>query len=453
METKKHLQRFLQTRKFLLVLPLLVLPFTTLLFWSLGGIKASNAQSQPVTASGGLNAALPDANVKDDKALNKLSYYEKTDSDSARIKEQMNNDPYYAPHKGEKSQPSFIVNDTAQSSAQHQVHGLNNKNRINASPYSTHSDADPNEAKVYKKLDELNAALNAASSQPVNKTSYKDPAEGNKTSINHSNLDRLEQMMDLTKNDPSDDDPQMKQLSSMMEKIIDIQHPDRVKENIRQTSQTNKGQVFAVTANSNDEPISLLTNEKSRTSVQDSSKQGQIKYNQFYEIISPQDNPHSTAGLQNTIAAVIHQTQTLMDGAIAKLRLTSEVYINGMLIPKGSFVFGIASLNGERLNITISSIRYKNALFPVDLSVVDLDGLDGIYIPGGINRDVAKGLADHAIEGIGFSSLDQSITQQAAGAGIEAAKTLLSKKVKLIKVTVKAGYQVLLRDEKQKTSF
>lgn len=452
METKKYLHRFLQTRKILLVLPLLVLPFTTLLFWSLGGIKANNAQSQPVTARGGLNTALPDANVKDDKALNKLSYYEKTDSDSARIKEQMNNDPYYAQHERKKSESSFIVNDTRQASAQHQVHGLNNKNRINPSPYSTHSDADPNEAKVYKKLDELNAALNAASSPPANKTSYKDPAAGNKTSINHYDLDRLEQMMSLTKNDQSDDDPEMKQLSSMMEKIIDIQHPDRVKENIRQTSQTNKGQVFAVTANRNDEPISLLTNEKSRISMQDSSKQGQKKSNQFYEVNSPQDNPYDAPGLQSTIAAVIHETQTLVDGAIAKLRLTNEVYINGMLIPRGSFVFGIASLNGERLNIKISSIRYKNALFPVDLSVVDLDGIDGIYIPGAITRDAAKGTAEGAIEGVGLSSLDPSITHQAASAGIEAAKTLLSKKVKLVKVTVKAGYQILLRDEKQKMS-
>ncbi len=452
METKKHLKQFVQARKFLLVLPLLVLPFTTLLFWSLGGIKANNAQSQPVTARGGLNATLPDANVKDDKALNKLSYYEKTDSDSARIKEQMSNDPYYAQHEREKSKSSFIVNDTTQSSAQHQAHGLNNKNRINPSPYSTHSDADPNEAKVYKKLDELNAALNAAASQPVNKTPYKDPAAGNKTSIDHSDLDRLEQMMDLTKNNQSDDDPEMKQLSSMMEKIIDIQHPDRVKENIGQTSQTNKGQVFAVTANSNDEPVSLLTNEKYRTS-QDSSGQGQIKSNQFYEVNSPQDNSYDAPGLQNTIAAVIHEKQTLVDGAIAKLRLSSEVYINGMLIPRGSFVFGIASLNGERLNIKISSIRYKNALFPVDLTVVDLDGIDGIYIPGTITRDAAKGTADRAIEGVGLSSLDPSITQQAASAGIEAAKTLLSKKVKLVKVTVKAGYQVLLQDEKQKISY
>lgn len=39
---------------------------------------------------------------------------------------------------------------------------------------------------------------------------------------------------------------------------------------------------------------------------------------------------------------------------------------------------------------------------------------------------------------------------QAAGMGVEAAKTLLSKKVKLIKVAVKAGYKVLLYDEKEK---
>ena len=187
--------------------------------------------------------------------------------------------------------------------------------------------------------------------------------------------------------------------------------------------------------------------------MQDSSKQGQIKYNQFYELNGSQDNQYNALGLQNTIAAVIHETQTLVDGAIAKLRLTSAVYINGILIPKGSFVFGIATLSGERLNIKISSIRHKNALFPVDLTVVDLDGIDGIYIPGAIARDAAKGSADRAIEQVGLSSLDPSITQQAASAGIEAAKTLLSKKVKLVKVTVKAGYQVLLQDQKQKISY
>lgn len=86
----------------------------------------------------------------------------------------------------------------------------------------------------------------------------------------------------------------------------------------------------------------------------------------------------------------------------------------------------------------------------MQLSVYDMDGMDGIYIPGAITRDVAKQSADRAIQGIGLTTLDPSLGAQAASAGIEAARDLISKKVKLVKVTVKAGYQVLLRDEKQK---
>jgi len=63
---------------------------------------------------------------------------------------------------------------------------------------------------------------------------------------------------------------------------------------------------------------------------------------------------------------------------------------------------------------------------------------------------VAKQSAERGLQDVGFTSLNPSLATHAASAGIEAAKTLLSKKVKLIKVTVKAGYQVLLYDEKQK---
>ena len=87
----------------------------------------------------------------------------------------------------------------------------------------------------------------------------------------------------------------------------------------------------------------------------------------------------------------------------------------------------------------------------MQLSVYDLDGMEGIYIPGAITRDVAKGSADRALQGI-INTLGPSLGAQAASAGIEAAKTLLTKKVKQVKVTVKAGYQVLLKDDGQKAS-
>ena len=47
-----------------------------------------------------------------------------------------------------------------------------------------------------------------------------------------------------------------------------------------------------------------------------------------------------------------------------------------------------------------------------------------------------------------FLTMDQSLKAQAASAGLQAAKGLFSKNVKLIKVTVKAGYKILLMDKK-----
>jgi conjugative transposon TraM protein len=171
-----------------------------------------------------------------------------------------------------------------------------------------------------------------------------------------------------------------------------------------------------------------------------------LKINRFYDL---SDNAIIQNDLDNAIEAVIPETQTLVSGSTIKLRLLNDVKINGHLIEKNQFVYGTTSLNNERLKIQFSSIRFGNNILPVSLEAFDLDGLAGIYIPGSINRDVAKQSTDQAIGSIGINSLDPSIGAQAAGAGIQAAKTLLSRKVKLLKVTVKAGYRVLLKDNHQ----
>lgn len=151
----------------------------------------------------------------------------------------------------------------------------------------------------------------------------------------------------------------------------------------------------------------------------------------------------------NAIEAVVHTNQILVNGAVIKLRLVKDVYVNGFLIPKGSFIYGLVTLNGERLEVDISSVKNGNAIFPVKLQVYDMDGLHGIYITGAITRDVAKQSADNATQSVALNSLDPSVSAQVAGAGIEAANTLLSKKIKLVKVEVKAGYRVLLKDNNQ----
>jgi conjugative transposon TraM protein len=155
------------------------------------------------------------------------------------------------------------------------------------------------------------------------------------------------------------------------------------------------------------------------------------------------------SSVEHTIAAVVQETQTVTAGSTVKLRLADDVFINGILVPKNSFVFGIASINGERLQISISSIQYQQHLLPVSLNVYDIDGLNGIYIPGSINRDVFKESANQTVNGIGLATLDPSLAAQATNAGIQAAKSLLNKKVKLVKITLKAGYKVLLKDNNE----
>ena len=432
MEQKIKTSKMIRQRKFLLVLPLLVLPFITMMFWALGGGKTQEVQAQEKKQAG-FNIVLPDADVKDNKPMDKMSYYDQARQDSAKFLELIKNDPAYknlTPSDTEELLPGY----------EDRLPASVNKKGLNHSIYGSGHYNDPNADKIYSKLAELDKEL----SKPVSTTTHtnKDDVYENlrnkysgNTTVNAADVDRLEQMMQ-TMNKSNDSDTELQQLNGMLEKILDVQHPERVQEKLRQFSETRRGQVFAVSSTMQGNAVSLL----------DTDRLAENTSNGFYSLA---DN-NVTSDIQNSMQAVIHETQTIVNGSTVKLRLTNDVVINGVHIPKDNFLFGIASLNGERLNIKINSIRYHNSLFPVELSVYDMDGLNGIYIPGAITRDVAKESAERSVQGIGLTSLDPSWQAQAAAAGIETAKTLFSKKVKLIKVTVKAGYRVLLRDEKQK---
>lgn len=438
MEKQTQSPQFLRKRKLFLVLPLLVLPFLTLLFWALGGGQGSDLQAQQQSAKSGLNTDLPNAYLKDEKPLDKLGYYEKASSDSAKVEDLIKNDPYYMQFKSAESKDSSYSSYSLDKT-------MNNHKGARESllPNAKHNQlySDPNEAKVYKKLDELNAALNTASTPTKNVEPYSNSVSSNGT-LNSTDVDRLEKMMEMNKGSEEGDNPEIKQLNGMMDKILAIQHPERINQGLQMESKAHQGQVFAVTTINKELCISLLA-------VDSPGLRQPSSNNKFFTL--HEDVPYSN-NQNNSIKATIYETQTLVDGSIVKLRLVNDIYINGTSIPKNNFVFGIATLDGERLNIVITSIRFENEIFPVNLSVFDMDGMDGIHIPGAITRDVAKQSADRALQGIGLTSLDPSLGAQAASAGIEAAKSLMSRRVKLIKVTVKAGYQVLLRDEKKKIS-
>lgn len=426
MTTVQHSQAFLRKRKMMMVLPLLILPFVTMAFWALGGGKAPAAGVKQVSNNKGLNLQLPNANLKADKGLDKMSYYEMAEADSEKLKERMRSDPYFK-LKNSVASDSVSFNDSS-------VEGADNepgKTGLNVSPYNKKKDANENEAKVYQKLHDINAAIdNTASASKIKESPYKDFTPSGEPAVNKQNVDRLEKMMQSMKEPGGGGDSEMIQINAMLEKVMDIQHPERLNEKLKQYSISQKQQVFAVTQK-NERNNGFYAESNANSSGNTGDRDSAIQ-------------------VQNAIEAVVYETQTLVNGATVKLRLLTDVYINGILVPANNFIYGQASLAGERLTISVNSIRFQNSLLPVAMSVYDLDGMDGIYIPGAITRDVAKQSTDNALQSVALNSLDPSIGAQAASAGIETVKTLISKKVKLVRVTVKAGYHVLLKDNNRK---
>lgn len=410
-----------------MVLPLLILPFVTLFFWALGGGKA---RGKPATKEqGALNMDLPDP-LLGNKDLNKLSYYRLAKMDSNRRRKQLKNDPYYDgnPSAELPEMPTARKKDSSSSGKANNLSG-----RVYKEEYRN-----PKVARIYKKLGQLDSLLDKPVAVPEKP---RKPATAYETegtpAIAASDIDRLERMMQTMRR-PGKKDPEMRQLNNMLEKIIAIQHPERMAEKLKATSRAKRGQVFAVAAKTDEVPVSVFGAEPAKARTTKTT-------NRFYSL-----DLRSRADRQpNAIRAVVHETQQLVSGATIKLRLKEDIYINGVLIPQGHFVFGKTSLQGERLQIAINSIRYKHSLFPVDLAVYDLDGMKGIYVPGAITRKVAKRSAGSAIQGLGMTTLNPSLSAQAATAGIEAVKDVINQKVKLVRVTVKAGYRVLLKNKKR----
>ncbi len=228
---QQHSIKFLRQRKFLLALPVLAVPFITLAFWALGGGKGSDAQAAQGNTQTGLNLELPGANLKEDEVVDKLGYYEKAASDSAKLLELMKNDPYFnKPMKQEDTLPNEVAiynNSTQLPSPNISNHGTGNSN-YNGNQYN-----DPNEAKVYQKLAQLNTAINDAStSTKIKEESYF--PNNNQPALQGEDVDRLEQMMQTMNNGGNSEDGEMKQLNGMLEKILDIQHPERIKEKLKE---------------------------------------------------------------------------------------------------------------------------------------------------------------------------------------------------------------------------
>ena len=157
---------------------------------------------------------------------------------------------------------------------------------------------------------------------------------------------------------------------------------------------------------------------------------------------------------KNTISACIASDQAVIDGQSVRLRTLEPMWIGNSLLPKNTSIVGVARLQGERLEIKIENIEALGCIMEVDLSVYDSDGQEGINIPNSMESDALHEIGANMGSTMG-SSINLTTNAGAqlvsdVGKGlINGVSQYLNKKLRTVKVHLKSGYKVMLRQNEQ----
>lgn len=160
-----------------------------------------------------------------------------------------------------------------------------------------------------------------------------------------------------------------------------------------------------------------------------------------------------TAQPKNSVMACIQETQTIIGESGVRLRLLEPAKTPNRTIPQGTLLTAIATFKGGRLQMKITSIELDGSIIPVNITIYDLDGQLGLYVPYSPEMNALTEMAGNMGQASGTSlMLTQSAGQQVAadlGRGVvQGISGYFSKKVKTPKVTLKAGHQVFLVSKK-----
>ena len=156
----------------------------------------------------------------------------------------------------------------------------------------------------------------------------------------------------------------------------------------------------------------------------------------------------------STVRACVAQTQVIRAGSTVQLRLLEAVRIDDTVIPRNTPLYGLATISGMRLQVTVSSVEYGGRIFAVEAAAYDLDGQPGLNVPNSRERTALKEALASVGQTAGTSvnvtrSAGQQVLSELARGGLQASSQYVAGKLREVKITLKANHQLLLISKQQ----
>jgi conjugative transposon TraM protein len=390
------MKAYLKRNKPLLFLPLVLIPFIVLIFYVLGGGEKKEKEEQKQKeqqAVKGANYTLPDA----DKSV---AIYDKMDNYSAKKEVTTSHDYNIGGESDSTNEEPLAEEDLNEEKL------LSEKKHLYKNDPVPEMDADVStdlmahiQQKERKVREDLEKSQTEAKSR--NEGAGSNQAEQNKKQ--------------------SDD-----QKGSTAIAPTGIEELDRVfRQNSRLTKQNDSLNIRLKETSAKNEKLEA---EKSKRSTLEKGGKSGFK-------------PKETA--VPVIEAEVYETTTVLTGNRVKLRLLEESWLNGVKIPVNTFLYGICEVSNERLQIEVLQIPVGEKFVPVEITVCDLDGLPGLYVPDNASRKVAKEVGSSTNTSSMFGFTNNPLAYAGFQAADKTAQSIL-RMVKIKKVTIKKNTLVYL---------
>ena len=155
------------------------------------------------------------------------------------------------------------------------------------------------------------------------------------------------------------------------------------------------------------------------------------------------------------IRARVDEVLKVKDGSRIRIRLSEDVEIGGDILPKGSCLFAtVTGFTAQRVKANISQVLVDGHIRKVDLSVYDIDCIEGFYVPNNSFRELVKDVGAGAMNmnvnmnSSGDSDGLESVAMQSLQQAFQTTTQALSKHIRKNKAKIKFNTEIYLVNSK-----
>ncbi|MBO4719717.1 MAG: conjugative transposon protein TraM [Prevotella sp.] len=146
------------------------------------------------------------------------------------------------------------------------------------------------------------------------------------------------------------------------------------------------------------------------------------------------------------IKAMIDKTTKAHEGTRLRFKLLDDVIVKGTKLKKGTYLYGtVTGFGQQRVMADITSILVKDKFMKIHLTVYDLDGMQGFYVPESAFRDMMKNA--------GSAAMQSNISFDSGGSGGISAEALALQALQNVYQSTSSAVSQAIRKNRAKIKY